>query len=582
MRRAIVAIAVLIASVGGEAQEPRQRLPGDVIREVVDIYNAPGTLKADGRLDISTDQDVRGDVAVVNGPLTIAGHIRGRVVAINADVFLKPGARVDGDMVIVGGVLNDRDDGHIAGEIRIHREALDFSRDGDRLVADERQSADDDDWWDRHMRRRREARSRSRLSLVSAKTYNRVEGLPILFGPTVRHRDGSRRVSLDLYAIVRTTDNLRFESQRAGADLFGHNLRAEVRWGAVGIGAKAYDVMEAVEDWQLTDPEVGLSSFFLHRDYRDYYNRHGAGGFVSLFAGDHADLSIGYSGERWASRSAGDPWTLFRNGEAWRPNPPMENTLVHLATAGLRIDTRNDEDHPTTGWWIRLDYERGIREPDSLTLANFGEGFSKVFDSDERAYNRVFLDFRRYNRIGPNAQINFRVVTGGWAGQDPLPLQRRMSIPGGAGTVPGFDFRRTRAGTADVGTCNTSGTTPLPGSPALCDRIALVQAEYKGDLHIDLFGWDDYDGNWGFDIDHDPNWVVFVDAGRGWLLGNPAEQPATDARIYTPYGALPNLSTFRTDIGVGLEFQGFGMFIAKAVSEQREPLNFFIRLNQRF
>src|SRR5688572_28939883 len=157
MRRGILAVGMLLSSAVAGAQEPRQRLPGDVIREVVDIYNAPGTMKADGRLDISTDQDVRGDVAVVNGPLTIAGRVRGRVVAINADVMLKPGARIDGDVVIVGGVISGRDDGHVAGEIRVHREALDFSRDGERLVADERQSTDDDDWWDRHTRRRRES-----------------------------------------------------------------------------------------------------------------------------------------------------------------------------------------------------------------------------------------------------------------------------------------------------------------------------------------------------------------------------------------------------------------------------------------
>lgn len=583
MRSGMIAVGIALSGVALGAQEARQRLPEDVIREVVGIYNAPSTLRADGRLDISTDQDVRSDVAVINGPVTIAGHVRGRVVAINADVLLKPGARIDGDVIIVGGVLDGRDDGHIAGEIRIHREALDFSRDGERLVADERQTNDEDDWWDRHQRRRRESRSRSRLSMVSAKTYNRVEGLPIMFGPTVRHRDGARRVALDLYGIVRTTDNLRFDSKRSGADLFGHDLRAEVRWGPLGFGARAYDVMDAVERWQLTDPEVGLASFFLHRDYRDYFNRHGAGMSIAFYTGDASSFSIGYAGERWASRSEGDPWTLFRNGEDWRPNPAMENTLVHLATAGLAVDTRNDDEHPTTGWWIQLDYERGIRQPDSLTLANFGEGFSKVFNTSERAYNRAFLDLRRYNRLSPAAQVNLRLVAGGWAGQDPLPLQRRLSMPGGAGTVPGFDFRRTRDGTADVGTCNPSQSAPAPGRPALCDRIVMVQAEYKGDLHIDLFGWDDWDDNWRFDIDEDPNWVVFMDAGRGWLLGDPASAPtATDARIYVPYGRLPNLSTFRTDIGVGLEFEGFGMFLAKAISEQREPMNFFIRLNQRF
>jgi hypothetical protein len=39
-------------------------------------------------------------VAVLNGPLTIAGHVRGRVLAINSDVILLRGARIDGELLV--------------------------------------------------------------------------------------------------------------------------------------------------------------------------------------------------------------------------------------------------------------------------------------------------------------------------------------------------------------------------------------------------------------------------------------------------------------------------------------------------
>lgn len=568
--------ALLLLAAGAAGAQPRvQALPRDVVREVVAIYNAPETMRADGRLDISIDQEVRGDVAVLNGPLTVAGHVRGRIVAINADVLLRPGSRVGNGIIIVGGVLEGRDDAAIGGDIQVHREALAYHHEGDSIVADARAGEEDDDsWWERH-RRRRQARSTSRLSLVSAKTYNRVEGLPIYLGPTIRLRDGDRRLSLDLYGVIRTADNLRFESDRPGADLFGHNVRGEISWQGVGLGIRSYDLMDAVENWQLSDPEVGLASFFLHRDYRDYYNRHGAGLYLKLYRGETLDLQVGYSGERWASRSAADPWTLFRNGDDWRPNPAMENTLVHLATAALTIDTRNDEQHPTTGWYVRADYERGLRDPDSVTLGTFGSGFRGVFDAGrDDAYNRLFVDLRRYNRLSPGAQLHLRMVLGGWAGQSALPIQRRLSVPGGAGTVPGFDFRRVRPGQTDVGTCNP---TTVPGTPALCDRVALFQAEYRGDLHIDLFGWNDDSDGWRFDVDTDPNWVLFLDAGRGWLVG-----PSAGGDLYAPAKSLPPLGSFRTDLGIGLEFDGFGAFVAKAVSDSGEPANFFIRLRHRF
>ena len=177
----------------------------------------------------------------------------------------------------------------------------------------------------------------------------------------------------------------------------------------------------------------------------------------------------------------------------------------------------------------------------------------KLFNANERAYNRGFLDFRRYNRMAPNAQLNFRVVMGGWVGQDALPLQRRLSVPGGAGTLPGFDFRRP-SGNLDFGTCNAVAS---PDHPANCDRIAMGQVEYRGNLHIDLFGWNGED-DFGFDINNDPTWVVFADAGRGWLVGD-----AADSRMVYKPSELPSFATFRTDAGIGLEFTGFGMYLAK-------------------
>ena len=47
-------------------------------------------------------------------------------------------------------------------------------------------------------------------------------------------------------------------------------------------------------------------------------------------------------------------------------------------------------------------------------------------------------------------------------------------------------------------------------------------------------------------------------------------------------GALPKLSTFRTDIGAGIAFGNVGFYIAKALSDSKEPLTFFVRIKQRF
>jgi len=45
---------------------------------------------------------------------------------------------------------------------------------------------------------------------------------------------------------------------------------------------------------------------------------------------------------------------------------------------------------------------------------------------------------------------------------------------------------------------------------------------------------------------------------------------------------VPPLSTFRTDVGLGLDFGGIGVYCAKSVSSPTEPANFFVRLRHRF
>jgi hypothetical protein len=184
-------------------------------------------------------------------------------------------------------------------------------------------------------------------------------------------------------------------------------------------------------------------------------------------------------------------------------------------------------------------------------------------------YARGFVDMRRYNRVSPGAQLNLRLVAGGWLNGDPLPLQRRFSVDG-PGALPGFEFRSTSS--LNVLTC-TSGAY-VAGLPGQCDRMALGQVEYRGDLHFDFFSdWDD-----NFVGDHsDGVWVIFADAGRGWLVGDPA---SSDSLTFGR-NEIPPLSTFETDIGVGLDFDIIGIYAAKAMSGN-DPVNFFVRIRHRF
>jgi Omp85 superfamily domain len=567
------AVVPLMSAAAQQPAAPRDTvlnprlLPAEVEREVTDAFNSANTVKATGAYEVESGRVVPGDVAVLNGPLTIAGRVNGRVIAINSDVILRPGARVEGQILVVGGNIDGKDDAFIGGDVRTYRQRLTYRREGDRLIASG-SSEEDARWWKRRQKWR--SHSYSDLRLVSAKTYNRVEGLPIFLGPSFGHRSGDTRLEVNALGIFRTGENLEWNSET-----IGHSLKVELSAGrgtGLAIGGRLFDVVDPAEEWQLRDVEVGLASFFLHRDYRDYYNRHGGSGYVRLSVVRGVDLTASLSDERWAQRKTLDPFTLFRNGQDWRPNPDMDEGRFHIANGTLHIDTRSDEDDPRSGWNIVADYEHGTGQ---TTL--FGATSPGVRDPDVdnvTTYGRGFLDLRRYNRVSPEGQLNLRVVAGGWLNGDELPLQRRFSL-GGPGALDGYPFRRTGSGD-DVRQCSTGGEIPL-GVPAQCERMLLFQAEYRGDVWMSLFGDWDWDDSWrGGGWHHRAQWVVFADAGRGWLVGDRVGE------LQYPKDRLPSLSTFKTDIGLGFDAGMIGFYIAKSISDSKEPPNFFVRVGRRF
>jgi hypothetical protein len=590
MLPACVATATAQERTGADTAFRRRGLPQDVAREAAVLFNTSAGLRVSGPLEIEAGREVHGDVAVLHGPLTIAGHVTGRVVAINSDVILRPSARIDGDMMVVGGEVDGRDVADVAGEIRIYRQSMSFRETNEEIVAERDTLTDDGQpWWHRWEHHRAE-RSWSKLQIASAGAYNRVEGLPINLGPQIFVPTSWGSTRLDAYAIFRTGSS--FSSHE---DDLGHNVRGELRIGRLegfSLGGRLFNVVDGVESWQLSDLEVGLASFLGHRDYRDYFQRHGASVSASLFALRSVSLTGSFGDERWLTRDANNPFTLFRGDDSWRPNPAMDEGRMHIATGTFVVDTRNDDENPWSGWHIIADFERGTGTLQRVGLTTVpplsGSGASTNTITwsapTPTVYSRGFLDLRRYNRVSPEGQLNFRALIGGWISGDPLPLERRLSVDG-PGAMPGYGFRTQRSD-EDLGTCNVGAS--YPGQPAMCDRIALVQAEYRGDLHFDFLpDWEDqsYSGVESSDraprararhFHRDGTWVVFADAGRGWLVGEP------NGTLTYASGRIPSFDTFRTDIGGGIDFGGVGFYLAKAMSDSDEPLRAFLRLRHRF
>jgi hypothetical protein len=548
-------------------------IPRDIADDVSRVFNATETLRLNGVQVIDTGTVVASDIGIIDGTLEIRGHVTGRVVGINAEIVVRPTARLDRDVTVLGGRFDNRQ-GIVAGDVRVYRDQVQVDYETDRIVVHEQ--TDGQEWY-----RRRERAAGSgwgTLRFLSTRTYNRVEGLPLLIGPAFSRTLGWGRLSAEAMGILRSADNFEWSSENRG-----HTAKVELTVGkhrGFRVGGRLFDIVDAVEPWHLGDSEVGLASFLIHRDYRDYFDRHGASISGALFRGTSADLTVTYSDQRWGSRDTRSPFTLFRRDQDWRPNPQLDEGRFHVVNTILRYDTRNDQSEPWSGWYVIGDYEFG--SGDISRLAPSSPLVRPTASVGRIMYDRGFLDIRRYNRVSPGGQLNLRLVAAGWLSGDELPLERRFSV-GGPGTLPGFDFRRVR-GRIDYWQCSgplSGGLNVQPsypaGLPAQCERMALAQAEYRGEIHVDPFGLLNEERarrrhGWG----RSAEWVVFADAGRGWLVGERL------GNIQYNRTAIPAFGTFRTDMGVGLRLDDLGLYVAKALSNPNAPLNFFVRLRPRF
>jgi hypothetical protein len=526
----------------------------------VDLFNAPATLRTIGPLTVPDTARLDGDVAVLDGPVEVSGTITGSLVVLNGNATIAAGAVVQGDIVVLGGRLDVADGARVEGSTRMHAEAVNL-----RLVDERLELLRPTEPGSRRHGFDERERGRAFIVLGVTPTYNRVEGLPLRLGAGVEWRTAGTTGRIRGYGVFRTAGD--FDSDRED---IGYVVEGRLGWGTstprLTLNARGYDLVVPTQDWPLSLHEVGWGTFLWHRDYRDYFLQRGLSGSLTFEPATTVTLSGEVAQMEETSIAARDPWTPWRNDEAWRPNPLMDEGDYTLIRGSVEYDSRPSERSPRSGTLLRATWEHGIGT--NILEQPLPASIRPALPASDYAFDRASVDLRRYQRIGGAGQLRLRGFWAGAVGGDPLPIQRRYSL-GGPDPMNGYDFRAFA--------CNEDVNDPaLPG---LCDHVLLFQAEYRGGFGFDWFDgtydrrdrprwggrddeWDDWDW-WDWDWFDGPALVLFTNAGTGWLKTSDGPDQ------------------LHWDVGAGIAFGSVGLYVSRAIEEE-EPFRWTLRIERRF
>lgn len=568
---AALVLAVCSSTLRAQGVAETGNLPPAVAEELVEFYNTGAAIRMTGLSVIARGSEVSGGVAVLGGPVRVAGRIDGRLAVINGDVTLEPGASITGDLVVVGGEVWGLEEVPVLGTVVIYRAPLRYRMAGDGIALASPEVEPE------LVTGREFGFGRTDLTLASRRGYNRVEGLPIVVGPRFESH-GENPLRIELLAIYRTASGLDLQPRRLG---YLAQVEKAIVGGAFRVGASLRSEIEPIEPMGLADRENSLAAFVLHRDYRDHYEREGWGAHLRMVPpGRSFEFALEFRDELHSAVQARDPWTLFRGGERWRAQPIIaEGKLQSLTLSGV-IDTRNAGPDPATGWLVRWWVERGLggtlAVPEPTAPVSEGDddpiiaesATSALFFGEPAASDVDFatgtLDLRRYARLGPGSRLALRVLAASSLNNRPLPPQRQRVL-GGAGSLPGYSSMQFDCG-ARRSTAQYAGGTFYPYYG--CDRVALFQLEFRNDISFSR-GWGRKLGR-DLDLGDRFGWVVFFDAGRAW----------TEREAATGRGT--GQDDFAADIGLGVRLGQLGLYWAVPLSGHNRDLHFSLRLGSRF
>jgi hypothetical protein len=331
--RELVRCALLLLGaalpVAGQAVVVRDAGPGLAHRFIEAALLTPHTVfTPDSKpATIARDSTLASGALILARDAQIAGHVRGDVVVVGGDLNLRPGARIDGRAVAIGGGVYQSSVDVVTGEQVSFRD----------LTYDVRQTGDDYALYYRSLIvDYAEPVSWGLFHGLRSPGYDRSDGLSLPVGPTVALADSR----LELRPRITYRSQLGVVDPEASAD-FQLNRRTSFR-ASVARSTFSNDA------WILSNPVNGASALVFGADTRNYF-RADRGEITAHRLWERVALEIEpYVGARWERASstrpdsivAGGPWSLFgrrSSDHMLRPNPPVDDGTIPSLLGGARL-----------------------------------------------------------------------------------------------------------------------------------------------------------------------------------------------------------------------------------------------------
>ncbi len=406
-------IAVVLAAVAVDAaaaqsgqdsvvvRTPGRGRPGVILQET--LARPHTVLAPDSIVHLPRDSTIDRTVLILGGDATVASIVHGDVIVVDGDLFLHPGAAIDGRAVAIGGGVYPSSLARVTLGTESFRDVTyDVTRGTERRIFLD---------WRVISPVTIETLSWPLIFGFRLPTYSRVDGLGLRWGPRIQLDTG--RIVIDPIVTYRS-DLGEIDPSMTARLAIGRLTSLEVR---AMRGTFTNDA------WIQSDIANLIGTLVTGHDYRNYWRADRGEALVQRRwerAATLLALEVGARTERAWSVAAGGPWSVFGRDDfeegMRRPNPSVMHGRITSALAGGRFD------------WERQ----------QVTLSSRLLTETSIDTPDDSRFVQATLDAMVGFPAFRNHTFSFEAHAVQTFGDSAPP--QRFAYLGGSGTLPTFDI----------------------------------------------------------------------------------------------------------------------------------------------